>query len=172
MLNSTQSVLSGGAGSVHGSAPSKNNECTIGVNTIRCCRMNWFSSRRSCGKCGRNFHPPVRPEGGWPQRDWLKVEPPSLPDLATRLRVIRNKRGLTQQRLADLMGTSRTIICRYEARVVYPETHSVERMAKALDVSVNDLLEPDPILRELMRKRLHPDKRREILEQVRSMAHA
>ena len=145
----------------------ENKKCTTSVT--RCCGLSWFESRRACGKCGRNFHPEIPPPE--PVREWLKPPEPALPDLAARLRSWRLRRHMTQQQLANKMGTSRTIILRYEGRTIYPELRNIGRIAAALDITVNDLLEPDPILRELMRKRLNPDKRREILEAVKGSLH-
>lgn len=102
-----------------------------------------------------------------PDRKWLHIEPPSVPDFASRLRSWRSRRNLTQQDLADRTGINRTLISRYEDRVVHPELKNIIRLASGLSISMNDLLEPDPIMRELMRKRLHPEVRKRLLETVR-----
>lgn len=77
------------------------------------------------------------------------------------------RRKLTQKNLSVRSGIARSAISRYEDRVVYPELKNIIRLTKALEISVNDLLEPDPIMRELMRRRLHPEVRRRLLETVR-----
>ena len=63
--------------------------------------------------------------------------PISNPDVARSIQALRSEAGLTQQELADLVGTTASVICRLEdARY---EGHSVtmlRRIAAALNKSV------------------------------------
>ncbi len=159
MLNYSQVLPESGAGSIlSGNQPQ---ECTIRVTTVRCCNLTWRAERLSCGRCQRMFHPSTLGQTS------SRVQPPAVPDLATRLRAWRMRRKLTQKNLSVRSGIARSAISRYEDRVVYPELKNIIRLTKALEISVNDLLEPDPIMRELMRRRLHPEVRRRLLETVR-----
>jgi putative transcriptional regulator len=59
--------------------------------------------------------------------------------LGNRLRVERAKRNLTQQALAELVGVSRKTINTIETGRFVPSTLVALRMARALEVSVEDL---------------------------------
>lgn len=126
--------------------------------------MVWFSTRRACGRCGRPFHRPNPPK--------RKDLPPTVPDVAARLRSWRLRLHLTQKKLGDRCGISHELISRYEDRIILPRFHNIFRLVKALGISMNDLLEPDPIMRELMRHRLTRDQRQQVLETVRDIVEA
>lgn len=55
----------------------------------------------------------------------------------------RECRGLTQQSLADKIGKARSMIAEYEAGTVGVSSDVLYALAKALDVSVNDLYAPE-----------------------------
>ncbi len=57
-----------------------------------------------------------------------------------RLKQIREKRGWTQERLAEKVGVSRVTIARIETANRKPSLELLERLAKALKVKVGDLL--------------------------------
>lgn len=57
-----------------------------------------------------------------------------------RLRAIRQKRGLTQQALADSAGMSLTYISNMEHGLKVPSLTTILRLAVALDCKVMDLV--------------------------------
>ena len=72
-----------------------------------------------------------------------------MPDnFAQRLKTLRKKAGLTQPELADLIGVHETTIRRWEndyANSSKPNIGYIQALAKALNVSENDLLnDPAP----------------------------
>lgn len=62
--------------------------------------------------------------------------------VATNVRVIRNKIGLTQERLAEEAGLHRTYIGSIERGERNLSIDNIEKIARALDVS------PDALLKE------------------------
>ena len=65
-----------------------------------------------------------------------------------RLRELREGKGLTQERLAELVGVKRDAVARWEADVREPGWSNVVALAQALGVSCDDFLqapaEPHP----------------------------
>src|SRR5262245_25714915 len=65
-----------------------------------------------------------------------------------RLRELREGKGLTQERLAELVGVKRDAVARWEADVREPGWSNVVALARALSVSLEDFLqapaEPQP----------------------------
>ncbi len=57
-----------------------------------------------------------------------------------RLREIRKERGLSQEKMAKLLGTSKQILSRYELGQRSPKIEQVQRYAQKLQVSVDYLL--------------------------------
>jgi transcriptional regulator with XRE-family HTH domain len=57
-----------------------------------------------------------------------------------RLARLRRTAGLTQQQIADRTGVSRRMIAHYETRAARPPPHVLPKLAKALGVSVDELL--------------------------------
>lgn len=60
-----------------------------------------------------------------------------------RIKYWRNYRRMTQQGLADKIGKARSMIPAYEAGTVGVSSVLLYLIAKALDVSVNDLYVPE-----------------------------
>ncbi len=58
---------------------------------------------------------------------------------ACRLRALREKRRLSQQKVADYLGISRTAYNKYESGAIRP-TRKVERLAALFDVSADYIL--------------------------------
>lgn len=56
------------------------------------------------------------------------------------LRWIRERRGLTLQQIEDLTGISFNTISRYERGVISPNTDTALKIAQALGVTVDELL--------------------------------
>ena len=61
--------------------------------------------------------------------------------MATRLRLLRERRGLTQEQLAEKSGVSRTYLARLETGRQDPTLSTLEKLAKALGVKVGRLVE-------------------------------
>ena len=59
----------------------------------------------------------------------------------TRLRILR---GLTQQELADLVGTTQSSIARLESGATKPSLSFLQRVVAALDATVTVKIEPRP----------------------------
>lgn len=64
---------------------------------------------------------------------------------ASRLLQIRKAKGLTQIELSNLSGVSRRVVALYETKIKGPSADVVLRLAKALDVSVDQLMGIRPI---------------------------
>ena len=64
----------------------------------------------------------------------------AIENFGKRLAALRKQRGLTQKELANRIGVSRRVIVYYEVESDYPATHLVVPLAKALNVSVDELL--------------------------------
>jgi transcriptional regulator with XRE-family HTH domain len=60
--------------------------------------------------------------------------------MAMKLRKIRKARKLTQGQLAERAGVTREYIARLEAGRYDPTLSTIEKLAKALRVKVNDLV--------------------------------
>jgi len=63
-----------------------------------------------------------------------------------RLKDIREGKNLTQEELANLSGVSARSIQRYESGASRPRVEAAEKLAKALNVSVNEILGSDDML--------------------------
>lgn len=75
-----------------------------------------------------------------------KLRTPSQPlirTLAENIRRLRNARNLSQEKLADICGLHRTYVGSVERGERNITLSSLEILAKALDVSVIDLLRPN-----------------------------
>ena len=60
--------------------------------------------------------------------------------LGPRIRQARSEKGLTARELADAVGVSRTMICRYEAGQSIPSAVILARIGYALDRSMEWLV--------------------------------
>ena len=63
-----------------------------------------------------------------------------MPWNAATLKTFRERRGLTQQQLAEQAGTHRVTIAKLEAGALRPGVDVLEALAKALKVKVTELL--------------------------------
>ena len=61
--------------------------------------------------------------------------------LAERVRKLRHERGWSQEELADRAGLHRTFISQIERAVKRTTIRSVNKLAKAFDVKMGDLLD-------------------------------
>src|SRR5262249_7457038 len=64
----------------------------------------------------------------------------SMRGLGRRLKRLREARGLTQEALAEKVGTSRVTIARIETRNRRPSVPMLQKLARALKVEVEDML--------------------------------
>lgn len=60
-------------------------------------------------------------------------------DLGKRIRRLRNKSDLSQEKLAEKAGIHRTYMGKIERGESNPPIHTVSKIAKALKVSLSDL---------------------------------
>lgn len=63
---------------------------------------------------------------------------------AFRLRQIRQLKGLSQEELADMAGLHRTYVGSVERSERNISIDNIERLAKALEVDIIELLKEDP----------------------------
>lgn len=63
--------------------------------------------------------------------------------LGTRIRELRRKRGLTQEKLAELAEISAPSISKIESGIYHPSEENIERIAKILDVEIYELYKFD-----------------------------
>ncbi|MEW6068543.1 MAG: helix-turn-helix transcriptional regulator [Nitrospirota bacterium] len=61
-------------------------------------------------------------------------------DFGKRLAALRKEQGLTQTQLGEKVGVSCRVIAYYEGETNYPPAHLIEPLAKALNVSTDELL--------------------------------
>ena len=65
--------------------------------------------------------------------------------IGPRVAAARHAKGLTQYRLATRMSAHQTTIAFIETRTILPSRHFVDKLVKALDISLFELLRaPDP----------------------------
>jgi transcriptional regulator with XRE-family HTH domain len=65
----------------------------------------------------------------------------SVVHIGENLKKARFRAGLTQAELAEKAGTTQTTVARIERDAVQPEVTTVRKLAKALDVSIANLLD-------------------------------
>lgn len=98
------------------------------------------------------------------------------------LRAARERRGLTQQQVSDLMGIDKSTYCGYETEKRQPDVQKLKKLSKILGVSGDELLEtgyeirPTPVpesgplneFQDLM-SQLTPDEQRLIVSQIKGI---
>ena len=107
----------------------------------------------------------------------------AAPPFGQRLAAARERRGLSQQQLAERLGTTREMVGYYERRAKNPTLDFLERVADALNVPVAELTGraaarparkppgPDPrLVRRLEEIRKLPKAKQKALLQVLDMA--
>jgi transcriptional regulator with XRE-family HTH domain len=70
----------------------------------------------------------------------MKIESEVLKKFGKRVKEIRNQRNLSQEQLAYLANVHRTYVGMIERAEKNITLLSIEKIAKALDVEINDLL--------------------------------
>jgi len=68
------------------------------------------------------------------------IESPDSQELGKRIAAIRKRRGITQAQLARLIGIGQTLISSYEVGRITLSAEMLFRLAKALNVSPNEIL--------------------------------
>lgn len=105
--------------------------------------------------------------------------------VARAIRMLRQRNGLSQRQLAARMGVPRTYVSKIENQKATPTLSSLDRLARALEVSIPDLLRAcgpsrqdeindllsDPFVAELLEftSRLNAMQLSSVLAQVRDM---
>jgi len=108
-----------------------------------------------------------------------KQKTPEAITFGERLVALRKAAALTQQQLADEVGVSRRMIAYYEGQSEHPPTTLLPALARALNVSADELLGLEPVAKRngrmpdnRMQRRLQqianlpPEERRQILQLV------
>lgn len=73
--------------------------------------------------------------------DLATIRPPAVVKL-TRLKVIRERKALTQEELAQRAGVSRITVARLETGVDEPRPSTTRKLAAALGVEPEALMDP------------------------------
>jgi len=71
------------------------------------------------------------------------VPPPAAKSLARRIRLLRTKRGWSQERLAEEAGIHRVYLAGIELAQRNPSLKNLENIAKALGIPLPKLFEGD-----------------------------
>ncbi|XMB71847.1 helix-turn-helix transcriptional regulator [Mycoplasmatota bacterium WC30] len=79
------------------------------------------------------------------------------------LKELRAKKGITQQNLADQLYVTRQCISRWEQGKTLPDINNIEKVAEALDCSINDLVDDNSIKSLTIREAINSKKNRTIL---------
>ena len=98
------------------------------------------------------------------------------------LRAARERRGLTQQQVSDLMGIDKSTYCGYETEKRQPDVQKLKKLSKILGVSGDELLEtgyeirPPPVPESVplnesqdLMSQLTPDEQRLIVSQIKGI---
>lgn len=64
------------------------------------------------------------------------------------LKNIRKERGVTQEKLAEILGVSRQAVSKWESNSGYPETEKLIVISKTLNISIDDLLNDASVMEE------------------------
>jgi len=65
-------------------------------------------------------------------------------ELSERIKALRQKHGLSQEKLAEQVGVSRQAVAKWEAGQSAPSTDNLFRLAEVLDTTVDLLLQKEP----------------------------
>ena len=109
---------------------------------LRCEHCQLVQFRSHAGQC-RRCHKPLEIEEPPLPAIHLQSREPSAPqelDVACAVRTLRHTRGLSQRQLAARMQVPRTYISKIENGKAMPTLSSMERLARALEAPVAELL--------------------------------
>ena len=113
------------------------------VRCDHCLLVQFRTSNNNCRRCHASLDEEPEPEP-------IMVAPPILMpvptngrghlNLATSIRSLRLRSGLSQRQLAGRMAVPRTYVSKIENEKATPTLSSLERLARALEVTVPELL--------------------------------
>src|SRR5256885_16342088 len=113
------------------------------VRCDHCLLVQFRTSNNNCRRCHACLDEEPEPEP-------IRVAPPVMMpvpgtgrghlNLATSIRSLRLRNGLSQRQLAGRMSVPRTYVSKIENEKATPTLSSLERLARALEVSVPELL--------------------------------
>src|ERR1700748_592525 len=113
------------------------------VRCDHCLLVQFRTSNNNCRRCHASLDEEPEPEP-------IEVAPPLMMpvptngrghlNLATSIRSLRLRSGLSQRQLAGRMSVPRTYVLKIENEKATPTLSSLERLARALEVTVPDLL--------------------------------
>src|SRR6202007_1193029 len=113
------------------------------VRCDHCLLVQFRTSNNNCRRCHASLDEEPEPEP-------IVVAPPVMMpipglsrghlNLATSIRSLRLRSGLSQRQLAGRMSVPRTYVSKIENEKATPTLSSLERLARALEVTVPDLL--------------------------------
>lgn len=113
------------------------------VRCDHCLLVQFRTHNNNCRRCHASMDEEPEPE------PVVMIQPVMLPvpgmsrghlNLATSIRSLRLRSGLSQRQLAGRMSVPRTYVSKIENEKATPTLSSLERLARALEVSVPELL--------------------------------
>lgn len=110
------------------------------VRCDRCLLVQFRTTNNLCRRCHTSLDP-EEPEVAAPDPTPLATDDqgPGL-QVATAIRMLRQRHGLSQRQLAQRMRVPRTYVSKIENEKATPTLSSLERLAQALHVTIPDLL--------------------------------
>jgi len=132
------------------------------VRCDRCLLVQFRTNNNLCRRCHTSL------DADEPEVAAAPVEPNPLPSngngnghnqiqIALAIRSLRQRSGLSQRQLALRMQVPRTYVSKIENEKATPTLSSLERLAKALEVTVPDLLSGGTPSREQLMRELLAD---------------
>lgn len=76
-----------------------------------------------------------------------------------KLQILRKKKGITQEMLAEALYVSRTAVSKWESGRGYPSIDSLKAISKFYDVSIDELLSGDEVLNIAKEEQIQKEKR-------------
>lgn len=113
------------------------------VRCDRCLLVQFRTTNNNCRRCHSSLdeeEPEVVIQTPLPQMMPLHSHGPGHLNLAASIRSMRLRNGLSQRQLAARMSVPRTYVSKIENEKATPTLSSLERLARALEVTVPDLL--------------------------------
>ena len=101
-----------------------------------------------------------------------------MPTLGTKVKVLREKKGWSKYRLSKESGVATTTITKIERDEIHPELETILKLAKALDVEVDELVAGtdrtttlEEKIKELF-KNIQPKRRQKVLKELIDLINA
>src|ERR1039457_1048072 len=113
------------------------------VRCDKCTLVQFRTNNNLCRKCRYSLDPEEPEQVIAPPQPVVSVPSPSSRSdlhIALSIRTLRQRSGLSQRQLAMRMQVPRTYVSKIENEKATPTLSSLERLARALEVSVPDLL--------------------------------